>query len=84
MMIRSSAFGPSLSSHKYYYVITILFFAVESVKFERPLVTDMHVAGQQRFNGIKHGWTSAHNEEDSMEVKEPFSWPLSIVMLFCL
>ena len=54
------------------------------MKFERPLVTDMHVAGQQRFNGIKHGWTSAHNEEDSMEVKEPFSWPLSIVMLFCL
>ena len=46
-----------------------VFFAVESVKFERPLVTDMHVAGQQRFNGIKHGWTSAHNEEDSMEVK---------------
>ena len=44
------------------------FITVESVKFERPLVTDMNVAGQ-RFNGIKHGWTSAHNEEDSMEVK---------------
>ena len=59
-----------------------LFFAVESVKFERPLVTDMNVAGQ-RFNGIKHGWTSAHNEEDSMEVKAIFL-AFEYVMLFCL
>ena len=39
------------------------------MNFERPLVTDMNVAGQ-RFNGIKHGWASAHNEEDSMEVSK--------------
>lgn len=55
---------------------------MESVKFERPLVTDMNVAGQ-RFNGIKHGWTSAHNEEDSMEVKAIFL-AFEYVMLFCL
>ena len=30
-------------------------------------MTDMNVSGQ-RFNGIKHGWSSVNNEEDSMEV----------------
>lgn len=43
------------------------FAAVEAMSFERPLVTDLNVS-RQSFNGIKHGWTSAHNEEDSMEV----------------
>lgn len=44
---------------------------MEGMNFERPLVTDMNIAppASKRFNGINHGWASAHNddEEDTME-----------------